>query len=305
MTKASSLTTRFRGWKRLTRTIFTHPSNIGRRWEVVWNVTRFELNALRGKHTELAFGKHSRVLADKGGNSSSRVAFACLPDWPEMVVWQEYLDDEICFFDVGANVGLYSLIGAESGAQVMAFEPAPDMAARVRMHGRLNGFSNIAVIEVALMQRSGTFSLSGPDANRRRAAESAVDGSIAGDVADHYTRGCDRICMKIDVEGNERLVLEGAQNALASGAIELIQIEWNDTCEEALGESRRPIQDLLAGLGYQLFRFDDRSRMAQLDLTEDIPYGRDVLAAKGPAAAWVESLSWSTTVSSSKGATNR
>lgn len=256
-----------------------------------WDLARFEVNSLLGRRTKLYFASDLRIFADKKGNSSSRVVFARIPDWPEMLIWQGYLDEKSYFFDVGANVGLYSLLAARTGAFVSAFEPAHDMAARTREHGLLNQLRNIDVHEVALMDRSGCFSLSGPDANRQRIDSNLSDGSIVGRPLDTYLDGIERLGIKIDVEGNERLVLEGATEALAlPGLVEIIQIEWNDLCEVALGESRRPVQDLLLGFGFQFWRSDGSHKMARLNQEFDIPYGRDVFAVRGSAVRFVETF---------------
>ncbi len=60
--------------------------------------------------------------------------------------------------------------------------------------------------------------------------------------------------MKIDVEGAERLVLEGAVRALGEHRIDILQIECNEMSIECLGEIREPIATLLREHGYALCR---------------------------------------------------
>jgi hypothetical protein len=60
--------------------------------------------------------------------------------------------------------------------------------------------------------------------------------------------------VKIDVEGAERLVLEGGRLALSQHRIRVLQIEWNGMSERVLGESRVPVAELLWGYGYTFMR---------------------------------------------------
>jgi hypothetical protein len=57
------------------------------------------------------------------------------------------------FYDVGANVGYYSIeMAAKLGpsAKIIAFEPQPDLAQAIATSARLNGMDNINVINAAV-----------------------------------------------------------------------------------------------------------------------------------------------------------
>jgi FkbM family methyltransferase len=62
--------------------------------------------------------------------------------------------------DVGANIGIYTLIAAKRGARVFAVEGDPKNAARLRHHVALNGFSErVIIFECAAADRNGTLTL--------------------------------------------------------------------------------------------------------------------------------------------------
>ena len=65
------------------------------------------------------------------------------------------------FFDIGANIGYYSLMAAKYGAsRTVAFEPNPELAKRCRLNVELNQFSDrIELVEAALGERNGTVNL--------------------------------------------------------------------------------------------------------------------------------------------------
>ena len=55
-------------------------------------------------------------------------------------------------YDVGANIGFFSLVGArlvEPGGRVYAFDPVPENAEAVRVNAALNGIGNVTVLERA------------------------------------------------------------------------------------------------------------------------------------------------------------
>jgi FkbM family methyltransferase len=63
------------------------------------------------------------------------------------------------FFDVGANIGLYSLLAANRvglEGQVHAFEPTPALVGKLKMLLDLNSFQNVTVNEIAVSDQSGT-----------------------------------------------------------------------------------------------------------------------------------------------------
>ena len=81
--------------------------------------------------------------------------------------------------------------------------------------------------------------------------------------------------VKIDVEGAERLVLEGARRALHDGRIGVIQLEWNEMSREVLGEDRRPVANLLKRYGYELHRPDAKGVLHAITAPD---YGEDLFA---------------------------
>ena len=104
----------------------------------------------------------SRIYARKAGDSSSRTPLARLPDWPEMAVWQAWRKPGALFVDIGANVGLYTLLATECGSEVIAIEPVNATAAALRRNLDLNGIVHgVHVEEVALLNRNGTAVLEG------------------------------------------------------------------------------------------------------------------------------------------------
>src|SRR6267142_6701409 len=82
-------------------------------------------------------------------------------------VLQERLKPGSVFYDVGANLGFYSLLAARQGAQVFAFEPDAQNAESLERHARLNSLSaKIEVIHAAVFSTSGFVALEPADTAR-------------------------------------------------------------------------------------------------------------------------------------------
>ena len=73
-------------------------------------------------------------------------------------VFLDLLRPNALVFDIGANMGLFSLLAASRGAQVISFEPSRLLASRFQENVEFNGVANIRLIAVAVSDRSGSTS---------------------------------------------------------------------------------------------------------------------------------------------------
>jgi FkbM family methyltransferase len=124
------------------------------------------------------------------------------------------------FYDVGANVGFYSLLAAllTDPARVYAFEPLPANVAYLRRHLELNGIRNVNVFELAISDSPGTALF---EVEQTRAmGRLGTDGKLRVQTAtlDALLRE-EQIappdCVKMDVEGTEFRALLGARECFA------------------------------------------------------------------------------------------
>jgi FkbM family methyltransferase len=170
------------------------------------------------------------------------------------------------FVDVGANIGVISLIVADetraTDLTIHCFEPEPANVARLRRNVSLNGFQDrVTVHEVALGRRderarffvrgqvgAGMHSLLvGPDAE-----DEAVDVQVvtAGRYMQELQVRCDVV--KIDVEGSEMDVLAGMHDLFASGAVRHLLIEVHPRELAAAGSDPDALRRWLEDRDYDL-----------------------------------------------------
>lgn len=131
-------------------------------------------------------------------------------------------------WDIGANLGVYSVTAAAIADHVVGFEPHPVTAGRARENLDLNEFQNAEIREVGLWDETKTSALS-TDRDELGTQTPAVDSN--GSLVVELMRGADvdarsPSVVKIDVEGAERRVLDGLADVLAS--VRLLLVEAHD-----------------------------------------------------------------------------
>lgn len=134
------------------------------------------------------------------------------------------------FFDIGANVGVYSCFVATEvlDENVYAIEPHPEMSKTIKKNATKNDLS-INVIEVALSDTSGSVDLlvEGPTTSKISLTESdkkSINVRLKrGDVVSQEERNPS--VMKIDVEGHELRVLKGFEKTLSNNSCRLLYCE--------------------------------------------------------------------------------
>jgi FkbM family methyltransferase len=155
------------------------------------------------------------------------------------------------FWDVGANTGYYTLMLAKNFDRVRAFEPNPDAVGILTRKIAKNHYRNVQVFPVALSNSVGRSRLYLHTEVREKTIGSSntlipsfgVAGQGSGDVKDIRSvpfvevetdtvdnlLGNDLVdLLKIDVEGAEFMVLNGAMKTLDEGRITNLMIELHD-----------------------------------------------------------------------------
>jgi len=145
-------------------------------------------------------------------------------EFDKQVLIARTLENGTTFFDIGANVGFYTLLASSlvgNAGKVFAFEPVPRNLAFLKKHLEMNDVQNVRVFNAAVSDRSGVAQFSEGPSNSmgKLAGEGALtvelvslDGLLAeGKITrPNY--------MKIDVEGAEFSVLQGARNLLTDAS---------------------------------------------------------------------------------------
>ena len=179
--------------------------------------------------------------------------------------------------DVGANLGAYTLLFAmwvgQSG-RVFAFEPAPESFAGLLAHVSLNGLADrVTAHQVAVSDTEGViaFQASGRDGANRIAAAGRQSQDILQIGSTTVDAFCRRMAVspgliKIDVEGAELQVLQGARETIGSAGgglhlyVELHPQLWNE-----FGASRAALEAEFQLQGLRPERLDGHSNVWDME----------------------------------------
>jgi FkbM family methyltransferase len=182
--------------------------------------------------------------------------------------WQNAAKGAKVIFDVGANAGIYSLVALASqrDAIIHAFEPTPEIAARLRTTASLNGLGDLHVHQLAVSSGNGYATLirfrgeSGTNEGMnficQDKAESGGDlvKTICLDWFCEYN-SIDRIdLLKLDIQGHEYSALSGAERLIRAGRIGTIFMELNWANEISVVSPASESIRLLERAGYRFSR---------------------------------------------------
>jgi FkbM family methyltransferase len=183
--------------------------------------------------------------------------------------WYEVLRDkglkmEVAL-DVGANLGYTATWFSAWAAQVYAFEPDPENRAAIHEQFRIRHVHNVEVIGSAVAAEEGSTTLFlKPKAGHHSLADIGASETIDSievtvTTLDRFcaARGIERVgLLKIDVEGFEPDVLEGAGALLEKHAIDLILFEHSPAFYRQRGLDPRAPIDVLSRFGYRTTHLD-------------------------------------------------
>jgi FkbM family methyltransferase len=246
--------------------IWQHPANSGRRVRTLARAAAWQVyKRTTGRAVDLKVFDGLTFRCYPDSHSSSLLVYASgWPDYDEMHFVRQYLRPGDGFVDVGANVGLYSMLAAslvKSNGSVEAFEPNPVACARLRENARLNGLGNLRVHEVAVSDRCGTVRfLSDQDCENRIAAH-GDEGKRSVDLPcvaldDVLTPGKYALG-KMDLEGAELLALRGAERLLAAARPAVWILEFNRSMHD-FGTDEATLATWLAEREFDLAYYDSK-----------------------------------------------
>jgi len=196
------------------------------------------------------------------------------------------------FIDIGANIGWYTLVAAQSLAgrgHVHSFEPDPAHVGRLKASVALNRIGNVTVNDWALSDRTGSANLYLNEANRGDnslfpAGERGRAIPVELRRLDDYAgiAGDRPLVVKIDVQGAELDVLAGAERLLSTYPHEVVVMcEMSPRNLEAGGGSAAELAAFFNRLGFAAALIDKETprvapmsweRLANFRVVEDADF---------------------------------
>jgi len=166
------------------------------------------------------------------------------------------------FYDIGANVGLYScMIGsAKENCNICPFEPHPTNVEALKRNLQLNNV-DCQIFQLALSDEEGEFELSS-EGSEAGLGEHSLDTSGSESTVPVTVRQLDKLrkeqnipiptVVKIDVEGAELDVIQGGKETFSDAKCLTIYCEVHPERIKKFGGNYEELKDCLTDLGFAL-----------------------------------------------------
>jgi FkbM family methyltransferase len=217
--------------------IVNHPLNAKTKSKAVFNFIRWQFGIrLISARAVIPWIGESRLIIGAGETGVTGNIYVGLAEYEDMLFVMHALNPSEIFLDIGANVGVYSIIASKVvGANSIAFEPIPETIERLKDQVAINGIHNKVVIKNNGVGREKEilFFSNNNDTVNRVINDIGCNNVVSVQVIaideeiDHKMK----YFFKIDVEGFEYNVVEGAKKILSSENTQAVIIELNGSGE--------------------------------------------------------------------------
>jgi FkbM family methyltransferase len=211
------------------------------------------------------FIKPVKFYARKGLTGITGNIYSGLHEFDDMAFLLHFLRPGDVFFDVGANVGSYSLLAlGVCGAKTVSMEPIEPTFNILMQNIALNHLGeNILAINAAAGGEEGKLLFtSAYDTGNHVAAKDEPDANVVSVpviTIDSLTAGKVPVLVKIDVEGYETEVLKGMTETLDKPDMKALIIELNGSGAR-YGYDEAKLHELLLSKQFSACRYDPFTR---------------------------------------------
>lgn len=196
-----------------------------------------------------------------------------LPEYQEMTFFKKILTDKSTFIDVGANIGIYSLLAASiiKKGKIYSFEPSSSVLGDLYQNIRINDLEDrVQILEKVASDKTGYREFVMEDISEyshiacNKTSNSLSVQSIKLDDFCGNKKISFVDVIKIDVEGAEFQVLKGLETYLKRGKVGILIIELNRS-NQSFGTDSNEIIDYLKKLNYHAFKFNEENGLERID----------------------------------------
>ena len=246
--------------------IVSHPLNKAQRLRAVGRFLRWQFGSrLLPFPMALPFVDRLQLVVERGMTGATGNYYCGLHEAEDMGFVLHFLRPGDVFYDIGANIGSYTLLAASAGVtSIISFEPSTSTVAKLVRNISLNDLAKIiAVHQVALGAEAGEarFSLEADTTNHviaNNEAPSSFERVPLCRFDEFYSPGSPSF-IKMDVEGFEAQVLAGASAALSDPALLGLLVEDNGS-DRRYGKGASVSATVLAH-GFSAFNYDPLTRV--------------------------------------------
>jgi FkbM family methyltransferase len=186
-----------------------------------------------------------------------------------VLTWERFVSEDAVVFDIGANIGYYSIIAAKQATTgvIYSFEPYSDSFSLLQRNIAFNKLSNIIPVQAAISNENGEKKLfiTGSDNTGMTGLTKAENFSgrietvqaISLDEWIKKTRLKRITIIKMDIEGSEYNALKGMEGLLQK-CKPVLFIEISNSLLKSYGVDNTDIYKLLASHNYKAYSISEK-----------------------------------------------
>jgi FkbM family methyltransferase len=207
----------------------------------------------------------AKFLVRNGETGLTGNVYTGLHEFADMAFLLHVLRAEDLFIDAGANLGSYTILACSSvGANAYTIEPVPGTFEKLTANIRLNQLeTKVECLNVALGREAATMNITSDldTTNHLLAKGEHCENTTSVDVStlDAILGSEHPTLMKIDVEGYETPVLEGAQETLRKESLQAVIMELNGSGER-YGFDETHTMEMMLDHGFKTYSYDPMDR---------------------------------------------
>lgn len=233
--------------------IWHHPISSRNRLGALVRLLWWQVISRLKTDVQVGYGVSSLLVARKGMSGATGNIYCGLHEFEEMAFFLQLARPGDLFIDVGANVGSYSvLVPKETGCDSISFEPVPDTFEVLKKNMAINALNGArhAMFNAGVGEKRSVLRFTADRDTTNRVMHSAESGGLEVQVVSlDETVPEHRTCwMKVDVEGFEMGVIQGAARVLSE--VKGLVIELNGAGER-FGHTDESIRQKLTDSGFQ------------------------------------------------------
>lgn len=259
------------------KTIYLHPANRHNRLQAIWRALNWQLTYKQSDQPidVRAFGYQLRLYPNDFVTRAI-IYYTPFNEYHSMKFVERYLRPGDSFIDIGANIGLYSLLAASlvgKTGSVESFEPGPTTYKRLQQNINRNQITQVNLYQMALGSTEETVNFTTEYDATNFIVRNSTDSNykttkVPCQKLDRVlsTNRCFSMA-KIDVEGYELSVLKGATSFLKYCNPPVIQLEINGSSYR-YGIKSKDIIDFLKYYCYEPAVYDAETN--KLIFTDDV-----------------------------------
>lgn len=247
--------------------VVNHPLNSHRKLASINRWLRWHIGSrIVPGSVAIQFVNTTKLLIKPGMRGATENIYTGLCEFEEMSFLLHLLNETDTFVDVGANVGVYTVLAAGvRGASCISIEPIPTTFSHLIANIKLNGIDNLVTAKnIGLSNQKGILNFT-TDLDCKNHVIDKIDAKefnfieVQVDMLDNIADKLKPTLIKIDVEGFEKYVIAGGKRTLTKDSLLAVIMELNGSSTKNENVEKILHQEML-NYGFFTYRYSPFTR---------------------------------------------